>query len=213
MKKLILALICSLIGAFGLIGSASAGVITYESLPAGNSANVSHHTSGGPVLAADFTPAYGGKVVQLDWWGANAGSQSWEITFHIDNSGQPGAMMSQHIVTAAGSDLDNDQIFLYTAAWNPADVALTAGTDYWFSVANFAPGWTWANGNLPTVGSEKYAGMVSRVASGSPHFGPWVGTGTDFAFRIHVVAEPSVIMITGLGLLLISLPGRKRNSV
>ena len=179
-------------------------VPVYEALPSSNSTFESHHTSGGPVLADDFTSSTSGYVNQVEWWGSAAASTSWEVTFHNDilGGGSPElSILSQHTFNVTGTDFDGDGIFHYSALWDPMDVFVTAGTDYWFSVANFAPDWTWANAFAPTVGSEQYDAMVSSEALGSPHFGPWETlAGTDFAFRISTVPEPSILALLGIGL-------------
>lgn len=185
----------------------------YEALPSSNSTFESVHTSGGPVLADDFTSSTSGLVNQVEWWGSTATSTSWEITFHSDAGGTPDTtfptgVISQHFVTAIGTDLDGDGIFHYSALWNPMDLFITAGTDYWFSAANFAANWTWANAFAPTVGSEQYDAQVSTgvAPDGGPHFGPWTaaldatGATTDFAFRISTVPEPSILALLGIGL-------------
>ena len=200
---------------FGFFATQSFAIpqIAFESLPVGHNSNhVSHHTSGGPVLADDFASILSGPVVQVDWWGSRAASSQWEITFHPD-AGRPQqepapVVLSQHFAGATGTDPDFDGVFFYSAAWNPQDMLVTAGTDFWFSVANFADGWTWANGMTPTVGSEQYRAVESSGAAGSPHFGPWsgiCGCEDDFAFRIWVdhedVPEPNVMALMGIGLL------------
>ena len=198
----------------------------YEALPSSNSTHVSQHITGGPVLADDFTPAASGFVSRVDWWGSAplSGNDLWEITFHPDVGGIPDtnvatAILSQHFVNATGSDPDGDGIFFYTAVWNPMDLFITAGTDYWFSVANGSGStWTWANALAPTVGSEQYNAMVSSGALGSPHFGPWstaldaTGAATDFAFRIHVTPEPGILALLGIGLAGIGFARKWRTS-
>ena len=151
-------------------------------------------------------------MFQVDWWGTAATNSNWEITFHTDTAGSPTlAIASQHFVISAGNDADGDGIFFYSALWNPQDMFVSAGTDYWFSVANAASGWNWANGAGATVGTEAYDAVVS-TGGGSPHFGPWNGTSTmdatgastptpeDFEFRIHCVSEPPSLAMMGLGL-------------
>ena len=188
-------------------------VPVYEALPSSNSTFVSQHTVGGPVLADDFASSTSGLVSMVEWWGGRAASTSWEITFHNDAGGTPDTtfptgVITQHIVNVTGTDLDGDGIFHYNALWNPMDMFITAGTDYWFSVANFDAGWTWANAFAPTVGSEQYNAMESTGIGpdGGPHFGPWTaaldaaGAPTDFAFRISVVPEPGILALLGIGL-------------
>lgn len=194
--------------------TAQASIIVYEDLPTANSNSQSFHNITGPVLADDFTPAYSGNVVQVDWWGTLATSPTWEITFHTNNINQPAVTLptggiSQHFVTAVGADPDGDGIYYYTAAWTPPDVYVLAGADYWFSVANALPGWNWANTTgIPTVGSQQFNPVVSVGASPSvitgPHDGPWTVVGSqDFAFRILVdgaVPAPATLALLGLGL-------------
>lgn len=137
-------------------------------------------------------------------------TDSWEITFHDDNGGEPAATLpeggiSQHFVSSGAVDPDNDGIYYYSALWNPQDLLLTAGTDYWFSVANASgAGWTWANGLVPTIGSEQYNAAVSTGVgpNGGPHFGPWDTVMTNFAFRIHVdpIPEPPMLALLGIAL-------------
>ena len=199
--------------------SSYATVIAYESLPDSNSDYVSRHGTLGPVLADDFDPMVSGTVTQVDWWGSGALTgeiDQWEITFHDDVGGTPSTaypdgVISQHFAASGGVDPDGDGIYFYSALWEPQDLFITAGVDYWFSVADASgPGWTWANGFAPTVGSELYDATVSTgtAPNGGPHFGPWgVIEGANFAFRIHVqpVPEPSMLSLLGIALVAMGL--------
>lgn len=208
-------------------GTALAGpMIAFEWTPGTNSQAVSFHNITGPVLADDFTPAVGGHVSRVDWWGSAplvAGAPDfWEITFHTDNGGVPAFTLpsggiSQHFVTSGGTDPDGDGVFFYSASWMPQDVLLTAGADYWFSVANASGnGWTWANpGAGPTVGSQQYLAALSLGGNPSqiagPHDGPWTTMDQNFAFRIWVdVPEPPVLALFGLGLVGLGLMRRRK---
>lgn len=201
---------------------AAAMVIAYEWTEGGpgngvNSPHVSFHNATGPVLADDFTPAIAagaGWVVKVDWWGSQAPSSSWELTFHNDAAGVPAITLpsggiSQHLpVVAPGADPDGDGVFFFTTPWTPKDLLISAGTSYWFSVANTSNGWTWANpgGAAPTVGTEQYNATVSVDGNPSvivgPHDGPWNAiTDQDFAFRIWVepIPEPASMGLLALG--------------
>lgn len=205
-------------------GLAGAFVI-YESLPASNSNHISRHGTNGPVLADDFRSFVGGQVTSVEWWGSAplvvGGVDQWEITFHSDIGGTPSTtfptgVISQHFVNATGTDPEGDGIFHFQATWNPQDMFVTAGVDYWFSVANASGStWTWATGLPPTVGSEQYDAVVSTGVgpNGGPHFGPWNSIAdTDFAFRINAVPVPAAVWLFGSGLIgLIGIARRKKS--
>jgi len=203
-------------------GTASAAVAVYEHLPVVNSNFISRHGTGGPILADDFVPVGSGPVTSVTWWGSRAQSDSWEITFHTDGGGVPNiddpvdGGLVQHIpVIASGVDIGGG-IFEFTAAWNPMDLSLNAGTNYWFSTANFLDGWTWALGDPtgPSIGSELYDAAESRGAlcsNGGPHCGAWRSLdNTDFAFRINAVPVPAAVWLFGSGLIgMVGLARRK----
>ena len=124
--------------------------------------------------------------------------------------------MDRPFVSAAGSDPDGDGIFHFQALWSPQDMIVTAGVDYWFSVANASRnGWTWALGLPPTVGSEQYDAVVSTgvAPDGGPHYGPWNSLdNTDFAFRINAVPVPAAVWLFGSGLIGLAAVARRKRS-
>ena len=89
------------------------------------------------------------------------------------------------------------------------------GTEFWFSVANFDAGWSWAlAGSGPTVGDEHWSGVRSTGGTpcpdGGPHCGPWSELpGRDFAFRLTATPEPGTVAMSVAGLALVVF-GRRR---
>ena len=231
----ILVVTCLAIG-LGTATAAEAGTVTYEWVGAAVSNAQSRHGVQGPVLADDFVPVVGGLVESITWWGSaptTAGApDQWEVTFHTNDptgmntvpnvpaQGPVDGGVSQHFpVVATQTDLGGG-LWRYDAAWSPQDLTLTAGTDYWFSVANSNFGWFWANPVLggPSVGSENFGGVVSTGVgpNGGPHYGPWNRAldgqrlEQDFAFRINIVPEPSTWALFGLGMLGLAGIARRR---
>lgn len=192
---------------------ARAAPVAYEHLPESNSNVVSFHNATGPILADDFDPARGGRVVRAEWWGSSANSSQWELTLHrghlnAGGVGEPIPLLTaftKYFVNAAGEDLDGDGIFHFETAL-PGNFAVLRGprpfgSEYWFSIANTAPDWTWAfAGSGPTVGDEHWHAVRSTGdpsgCEGGPHCGPWNELeGRDFAFRLQTVPEPTVLSL------------------
>ena len=227
MKSHILGAACAILlatSAMVTTGPVEADTV-YSHLPSTLSNFISHHTTGGPVLADDFTPVASGAVTSVTWWGSVATSDQWELSFHTDNNGVPNiddpfeGALAQHVpVTATG--LDNGRgFFQYTATWSPMDLILTAGNSYWFSAANFNDGWTWALAQAggPFIGSEQYDAVESTgsdCTNGGPHCGPWGSlAGTDFTFLIETTAIPipAAVWLFGSGLIgLVGMARRKK---
>ncbi|MEZ5354918.1 MAG: PEP-CTERM sorting domain-containing protein [Bryobacteraceae bacterium] len=203
------------------------GIVVFEHLPEANSTFISHHSVGGPVLADDFDPIMSGGVVRAEWWGSLSTSTSWELTLHTGTLnagvGEPAVNPAstggiKYFVTAAGTDPDGDGIYYYSTPL-PGDFLVTqgplpAGSEFWFSIANFDDAWTWAfAGAGPTVGDEHWYAVQSTGAlcgDGGPHCGPWVELpGRDFAFRLEAVPEPATFLLVGLGGILLGLRRRR----
>lgn len=217
---------------------AAAPIVVFEHAPEANSNFISRHTIGGPVLADDFDPAafpVGYYIGRAEWWGNNNGSTAFEITFHFGQIGTGGFGEPRAIPAGAGGI----KFFVNVTAqpvpgtglwYYVADIPLVNGSgltfpvqsgprpfgsEYWFSVANADPGWTWAfAGSGPTIGDEHWSAVRSvggtPCGDGGPHCGPWSEIqGRDFAFRLSAVPEPSTLMMISAGLALVFI-GRRR---
>ncbi|WP_395702799.1 PEP-CTERM sorting domain-containing protein [Aquabacterium sp.] len=207
--------------------------VFFENLPTGlviSDQTESHHGVGGPIIADDFVSAFSGQITRVEWWGSEAADSHWELAFHTDDptlhqpnidSAFQGAMVKYgaagDLLATGVADVPGDPgIFHYTVDL-PFSLGVTAGTEYWFTVANFTGGWHWANALAgPTVGSENFGAHqstgVGPCQDGGPHCGPWTDLNTDFAFRINGIPEPTTLLLVGLGLGAIVL-SRKGRSV
>lgn len=213
-------LLATTAGGIGMLAAANAVLaapVVYEHLAEANSNFISFHNATGPILADDFDPSQGGAVVQAEWWGSRASASSWELTLHRGHLNAAGVgepipvfdSFKKYFVDAAGTDLDGDGIFHFETAL-PGDFFVEAGplpfgSEYWFSIANVADDWTWAfAGSGPTVGDEHWHAVRSigdpSGCEGGPHCGPWNEIeGRDFAFRLEVVPEPSMLSLALVG--------------
>ena len=180
---------------------------------------VSHHSTGGPVIADDFVSAFTGQVNRVEWWGSAATDTRWELAFHTNNPAlnQPnvddpveGAMVKYgelgNLFATGVEDVAGHPGMFHYSVDLPVWLSVTAGQEYWFTVANFTDGWHWAYAlGGPTVGSENYNAHfstgVGACLDGGPHCGPWTDLHTDFAFRLNGVPEPASLVLAGLALL------------
>jgi hypothetical protein len=231
-----LAFTCLVAGMLAAGAPAQAQQTVFLDAPTGTSTVVSRHSPSGPVLADDFQPAASGPISSVTWWGSelppSPGGQIpfWELAFHtnapagepnIDNSTQ-GALVKYLDVVVNGSPTPIPGIFRYTVDLTGLTgegepfMTVLAGTEYWFTVASYLSGWTWADALLsPTIGNEQFAAHESigavRCPDVGPHCGPWIDQHTDLAFAVTVIPEPGTYALMLAGLSLTGLASRHRS--
>lgn len=210
--------------AFALVWAAALPVqakVFFEDLPTNLDIvdhTISHHGVGGPIIADDFVPVYTGRINRVEWWGSAAADNRWELAFHTNDpvlnqpniDSQPEGAMVKYgefgdLLAVGVQDVPGHPGIFHYSVDLPVWLGVTAGQQYWFTVANFTDGWHWAYAlGGPTVGSENFNAHFSTgigaCQDGGPHCGPWTDLHTDFAFRLNGVPEPATLLLAGMAL-------------
>jgi len=169
--------------------------ITWENLPTGGLFDVMSFVHG-PQISDDFVPALGpNRFHVLDWWGSEARSSEWTI----EAVGLPGQDPPRWSTTGAYAEGSADPAYpglyhyrAYGTWYLPDDYRHTPS---WITIANSEPGWYWAVGSPePGLGRQENS---ARVYDGQQ----WRDTGTNMAFRLTYVPEPSAALLAAFGLL------------
>ncbi|NTU43012.1 MAG: PEP-CTERM sorting domain-containing protein [Nitrospirales bacterium] len=205
--------------------------VIFEASPTNLSSHVSHRAVG-PVLADDFIPNSIGFLTKVEWWGSAEDSIGWELNFFTDSgTGEPNiddptvGSLRRYIVVpiVTVDDPSHPEIYHFTTTISFANDVLrrppfeySSAREYWFSVANFDDGWTWAEAlNGRTVGLDIFKAHESNgslCGNSGPNCGPWTDINTNFAFRLSaVVPEPSTWFLLSTGLIILLLGYRWLN--
>lgn len=143
--------IAAAVAALSVAGQAAASTVlysqAYDPLNAGG-----WSTTTSLRWADSFSLAGDSSVNQVTWYGASYGTldgalpTTFTIDFYADNAGNPGASLAHLTVNPSATDQGvhdrwDNELYLFSA--NIAPVALTAGTNYWFSVAVPTTNWVW----------------------------------------------------------------------
>lgn len=200
------------IAALGFGGKALANPIppAYLDFPVGPGTFVSR--VGGPILADDFTSPMGRRIVFVEWWGSHSNAP-WELTLYSNSDAEPalpdGAGSSIPFVEPRWAYRRDDEIYYYGADVDDPAWVLAKGRSYWFGVASYADGWTWALGD----GWARFGGVQREAAVVSPDGLAWeaLRPPSNFAFGLwpELVPEPGSLLLLGLGLTGLALSRRR----
>jgi len=173
----------------------------YLDFPVGPGTFVSH--TRGPILADDFVSPMNRRIVFVEWWGSESDAP-WELTLYSNTDGDrtlPDAVRSTiPFVEPRWAYPVDDEIFYYAADVDDPAWVLASGQSYWFGVASYGEGWTWALGS----GDPELGGVQRESAVVSPDGTAWesLEPTTNFAFGLwpELVPEPGMALLLGLGL-------------
>jgi hypothetical protein len=181
----------------------------YLDFPVAPGTFVSH--TRGPLLADDFVSPMGRRIVLVEWWGSESDAP-WELTLYSNTDAdptQPDASRSIiPFVEPRWAYPVDDEIFYYAAEVDDPAWVLAKDQSYWFGVASYGEGWTWALGSGdPGFGVQRESGVVSPDGVAWDSLRPT----TNFAFGLwpELVPEPGALLLLGLGLTGLALSRRR----
>jgi hypothetical protein len=196
-------LACAACLVFGAVPYSSAQVTVFDNSPPDH---LNGNNMGFAFQAEDFTLAASATLTGVRFWsleGGNPyrGSIAWSIT--RDAGSSPGAALASGVEsavtrTALGSYLGLQEFRNDFTLGAP--LALGPGS-YWLVLHNGAPGnlgdpneflWESTNANATRSGVERFANS-----------GPWTTNGTEHAFQISAVPEPTQVLLMMLGMTLL----------
>jgi hypothetical protein len=197
------------------IGRESHAIVLVDQLPdprilAGSSSPLDFYgQTPGRITADDFLIDSPALASHVTWWGQHArpssGIDDYLVAFYADAAGLPGAKLAEFdVVFASSAHASIPNLMEYQADLS-GGFAIAAGTRYWMSMynANPAAAWRWNN--------SVYGSDVS-TQSNAPPGNEWFaipGNGSDLAFKLIAIPEPSTVAIA-LAAIASSLNRRRR---